>query len=251
MKSYNMFLGSILFLVVFLSCRQNRQFDVVNGFYLADSLEKYTNIDNKLIVFDTDSSYATLFIGKAEKHSYAVWMDNDTIFTFFQKTNGNNWAATDTIYLGGPFSFAKGEDLNGDNRLDVKVSCLNGMAGNTENRVFMFDTSTKTFKLNDFYSLPNIKYNKEGKFIQSSWFSGAVHCQDKKKYDVTGNSLTFNMGVTFCPNEDDEGKTGTLELYKLVNGKRVTVKSESGESGKLWSEFDRTFWNSENDMEGK
>ena len=251
MKFYILFLGSILSAITFLSSFPVNHITQQESFSLKDSLEKYTNAESKLIVFDSDSSYATLFIGKVEKHSYAVWMDNDTIFTLFQKPNSSEWVATDTINIGGPFSFAKAEDLNGDNYADLKISSLNGMADNTENRVFMFDTSTKTFKLNDFYSLTNIKYNKDGKFIQSSWFSGAVHCQDKKKYDVKGNSLTFNMGITFCPNEDDGGKTGTLELYKLVSGKRVTVKSESGESGKLWSEFDSIFWNSENDMGGE
>lgn len=146
-------------------------------------------------------------------------------------------------------NYVEGEDLDGDSFKDIKVCSLNGTAGNTENRIFLYDPSSGIFKLNESYSLPNIKYNKKGKFIQSSWFSGAVHCQEKYKYTITGDSLAFDIGATFCPNEDDEGKTSTLEYYKMVNGKRIIIEIKKGKSGRLWRTFEKTLWNSEHDME--
>lgn len=201
-----------------------------------------------MIVDNADDKYSTLFIGKAEKHSYAIWMEMDSLMVFYQKPDGKKWKLTDSFYYGMPFSYAENADLNGDGFDDVKVSSFNGAAGNTENRIFIYNTVSQTFKLNEFYSLPNVKYNRKGKFIQSSWFSGVVHCQEKYKYNIVGDSLAFDMGVTFCPNDEDEGKTGTLEFYKMVNNKRVTIKKETGLSNNLWGKFDHTFWNSEHDI---
>ena len=221
---------------------------IKDGFSVIDSLNKYTNKDSLLIVDNADDKYSTLFIGKVEKHSYAVWMESDSLLVFYQKPDAKHWSISNTFYYGMPVNYVEGEDLNGDRFKDVKLCSFNGAAGNTENRIFLYDPSSGIFKLNEFYSLPNIKYNEKGKFIQSSWFSGAVHCQEKYKYIITGDSLIFDMGATFCPNEADGGTTGTLEYYKKINGRRITIENRKGKSGRLCSKFENAFWNSEHDI---
>ena len=251
MKIYSVY---ILLILVPMLCKEltaenvcERRSYLVN-FSVMDSLNKYSDVDSLLIVDNSYDKYSTLFIGKVEEHSYAVWMESDSLLVFYQKPDGKHWAVSDTFYYGMPVSYVVGEDLNGDSVKDVKVSSFNGAAGNTENRIFLYNTDSGMFKLNEFYSLPNVKYNKKYKFIQSSWLSGVVHCQEKYKYSIMGDSLAFDMGVAICPNKDGRGKTGTLEYFKMIRGKRITIENKKGKLGKLWSEFENVFWNSEHDI---
>jgi hypothetical protein len=127
------------------------------------------------------------------------------------------------------------------------VSCISGAAGNTENRVFLFDPKARSFKHNKYYDLPNVEYDSKNNFIKSWWFAGVVHCQEKWKYKITGDSLTFDLGVSYCPDEKTQGETGTIAFFKKIGDKEITTKKMSGKSDKLWSIFEESFWNTSND----
>lgn len=211
------------------------------SFSVVDSLYKYSNADSVLLV--DDSLHATLFIGKVNDRNFAVWVIPDSILVFFQHRSNSQWAATDTLKYKLDFSFAECIDLNGDNIKDVRVSCLSGSAGNTENRVFLFDNNTKSFYHNKYYDLPNVEYDAKNKFIKSWWFAGVVHCQEKWKYKITGDSLTFDLGVSYCPDEKTQGETGTIEFYKKVGDKEVITNKLTGISDTIWNIFEQSLWN--------
>ena len=80
------------------------------------------------------------------------------------------------------------------------------------------------------------------KFIKSWWYAGVVQGQDKWKYEITGDSLTFREGVSYCPSQRNAGKTGKLKFYTWVNKRRVTTKTYRGDAGKLLAAFSKALW---------
>jgi hypothetical protein len=211
---------------------------------VVDSLEKYYYADSVLII--DDSLHSTLFIRKANHCNYAVLVIPDSILIFFQHQTNENWKSTDTLIYKLDFSFSDYIDLNGDGFKDIRVSCISGAAGNTENKVFLFEPKTNSFKHNKYYDLPNIEYDSKNNFIKSWWFAGIDHCQEKCKYKITEDSLTFDLGISYCPNEQNKGKTGTIEFFKQIGNKKITTKKISGKSDKLWIIFEQSFWDTSN-----
>jgi len=130
----------------------------------------------------------------------------------------------------------------------VRVSTVSGSAGNTENVVFLFDSKQAKFRHNRYYDLPNVELDRKHQFIKSWWYAGVVHCQDKRKYRITGDSLTFNTGVSYCPNEQRQGETGTLEFYKLTDGKKTTIRKTTGDADKLMSTFVKALWDASDEF---
>jgi hypothetical protein len=212
-------------------------------FSVVDSLEKYYSADSVLLI--DDSLGSTLFIRKANNCNYAGWVIPDSILVFFQHQSNEKWRATDTLKYKLDFSFSKHIDLNGDGFKDVRVSCFSGMAANTENRVFLFDPKTSSFKHNEYYDLPNVEYDSTNNFIKSWWFAGADHCQEKLKYSITGDSLTFDLGVSYCPDEKTQG--ATITFFKRIGANDITTKEISGKSDTLWSLFEQSFWDTSNE----
>jgi hypothetical protein len=213
-------------------------------FSLTDSLEKYYSADSVLLI--DDKLGATLFIGKANSCQYGVWIIPDSILIFFQHRINESWSTTDTLRYKLIFSFAQQIDLNGDRLKDIRVSCISGVAANTENSVFLFDRGTNSFKHNAYYDLPNVEYDAENHFVKSWWFSGYTNCQEKGKYIITGDSLTFDLGVSYCPDEKTHGKTGTLKFFKKNGQKEITIKKVNGKSNKIWSLFTQSLWDTDN-----
>ncbi len=213
-------------------------------FNIIDSLIKFEGGRDTLL-YD-EALDATLFISKANNRHYGVYVVSEKTLAFYQKLQ-NVWIATEEMPYEYPFSYAKGEDVNGDGVNDVRVACLSGSAGNSENTVFLYDKASGVFKHNKFYDLPNLAFDKKGKFIRSSWYAGAVHCQSKFKYKITGDSLIFDKGMSFCPDYDDIKKATFIE-YTRKGGERIVIDSIKGKAGKLWTKFEKGFWDSEHDM---
>jgi len=212
--------------------------------WVEDNLKK--NTDSIDVVLVDDNSFSTLYIGKTNNKSFAAYVMQDSMLIFYQKPDNKKWVATDTLDYKMPFSFAKCTDLNADKYNDVIISSLIGSAGNADNTVFLYDRKTGLFKHNYYYDLTNIKYHKKGNFISASWFGGVVHCQDKHRYVITGDSLTLIESVTFCP--DSIGKTGTITFFKLKNNIKTVTKSQSGEASIIWGVFENAYWNSAHDL---
>lgn len=130
----------------------------------------------------------------------------------------------------------------------MRISTASGAAGNTENIVFLFDSKQAKFRHNCYYDLPNVELNRQHQFIKSWWYAGVVHCQDKRKYRITGDSLTFDTGVSYCPNEKRQGETGTLEFYKLTGGRRSTSRKTTGDADKLMGIFIKALWDASDEF---
>jgi hypothetical protein len=215
------------------------------GVTIADSLAKYQAADSLLLV--NDSTHTVLHIGKAGTAKYAIWLVDSTLI-FYQQQSGRQWLACDTLSYTLDFSFAQSTDLNADGVADVRISTISGSAGNTENVVFLFDSKQGRFRHNRYYDLPNVELDKQHKFIKSWWYAGVVHCQEKWRYRITGDSLTFEAGVSYCPNQKDLGNTGKLEFYKLVKKRKVTTKKYAGDAEKLMDTFIQALWDASNDF---
>jgi len=214
-------------------------------FSILDSLKKFGGGKDTLLIDDV--SDATLFIGRTNNKNFGVYVVSDKSLALNEQNDKDKWVKSSTIRYNFLFSFATCEDINGDNLNDIIISSISGAAGNTEDIVFIYDKTSGMFKHNKSYDLTNISYDKEGKFVRSSWFAGVVHCQTKMKYRISGNDLILDFGIFFCPDEND-GKTATITYFNMKNNKRFIVDSLSGNSEQLWLKFEREIWNSEHDI---
>ncbi len=216
-----------------------------NSFYLIDSLNKYSGADSLFI-----TGGHLYYVGRANKKDFAVALQNDSTIVFYQRVNAT-WDATDTLRSAeGGFGFhgVSVKDLNGDNRGDVIIAHdLIGSAGNTVNFVFLFDDRRNEFVHNQYYDLGNVRYISKSKLVGSSWFAGILHSQEKMTYKITGDSLTFNEGVTLFALETmaPDDTIGTLEFYKMKGEKRIVTKRIHADIDKLWDVFDKTYWDGE------
>lgn len=212
----------------------NSQFSII------DSLIKYVGSDS-LFKF----SKCIVYVGKLGKKDFGLVTASDTTIVLYQKENNSNkWAVADTIKSAGIFEVIE-QDVNGDNNDDVVITQnVTGMGGNWENVVLLFNPNTNELKHNHYYDLPNIKYDKDKKIIESAWWAGVVHCQEKMTYKISGDSLIFSSGVMFCPDGNVDGETAGIEFYKIEGEKRIVTKRIKGNSEKLWVVFHKSLWDS-------
>jgi hypothetical protein len=216
--------------------------DSVLVFSVIDSLNKYSEADSMML--DEPRLFTGLFIGIANGINLGVqWLEKQNCIVFFQKQN-ENWLV-DTVDFYFENYHIKFEDLDGDAVNDATVYSPSGSAGNLQNAVFLFDPGKKKFWHNEEYDLENVQYDKEHKFIRSWRYAGVTHCQTKEKYISKGGHVVFESGLTYCPNEETLGETGTLEFYKRKGEKRKVTKTKTGKAEELYKIFDKTFWNSE------
>jgi hypothetical protein len=80
--------------------------------------------------------------------------------------------------------------------------------------------------------------------VLSPWWGGATHCQSKESYRIEKDSLIFNSGVMLCPNENVDQEQPGVQFYKMINGKRIIIKSIKGTPEKLEKIFNQSIWNS-------
>jgi len=214
----------------------------ISAFSIIDTLNKYSNVDSLHI--ESKKPPGILHIGKANEISFAAWLPetNDTTI-FYEKIDGK-WTPTDTIESLWSFFDVDHMDLNGDGFDDIRLRSYSNSGGNFDNLVFLYKPESKNFKHNADYDVPNITYDEKGGFIKTYWFSGVVHCQDKKRYRISGDHLLMDGGITYCPNPDDEGETATIEYYQLNGNKKKITKKESGKGEDMWKIFETALWDS-------
>jgi hypothetical protein len=215
--------------------------NISQQFAVMDSLEKYGDADS-LFTGDIRSGNA-LFVGEANDRKFAVWVMPDDMLVLFQCPPGAQWEATDTVMDNECYSFVRCLDLNGDGQKDIAVSCISGSAANTLNKVFLFDNSSGMFMRNEHYDLVNVDYDVAQKFVISSSLAGIVHCQEKQRYKITGDSLTLDLGISCCPNNQTNGNILTIRFYKRVGSNEVTTKKITGKATELWPLFEKSLWN--------
>lgn len=213
---------------------------VARPFSMLDSLDKYSGADS-LVDCDT----LRFYIGKINRKDFALFELNDST-TFLYQKDKNKWAVTDTLPY--PISpHVEVQDLNGDHIKDIKVVYYRtGAGGNEQVYCLLFNHKTGRLIHNPAFDLPNILYDPKKRLVYSAWWSGVVHAQDKMSFRITGDSLTFNEGVTYIPDEKSYKESGAVEFYREQAGQRIVVKKLQGPPEKVWRIFSRAIWDSSN-----
>jgi hypothetical protein len=207
-------------------------------FSAIDSLKKYQ-----------DNDTLPIYMGRVNNIEYGLVPLTDSTYGFYQRQI-NLWKKICTLDIDF-IQYVELKDLNGDGFNDIKVTTnVTGSGGNEENVVLLFDKTKKQFSHNDWWDLPNIKYDKKKKLIESSWWAGNPSSSSSKEiYRIQKDSLSLIEGVSYGPQdekaaEDISGNRELLEYFTIRNGKRVTIKSIKGSAYKLQDVFEQTFWDS-------
>ena len=213
--------------------------DISYNFSVLDSFDKYQG-KNKIFKYDSTK----IFVGASNNIHYGFQQINDSTTVIYQKVI-SKWEITDTISF--PFYHVEASDINGDHYQDLIITYgMTGAGGNSENICFIYLPTIKIFKHNKFYDLPNIHFEKSTNLVCSAWFSGPAHCQSKETYKIADDSLVFNLGIEYCPYENEKTPIQTIEYYIIKNGKYFTLKKIKSKHDNLYNTFATTFWDSRN-----
>ena len=224
---------STLFLLGFFTTKMFAQ-PTHNSF--VDTLMKYKGLDT---LYKHDKVF---YIGTIHSRSFGIIQTSGTSFSVFQRHN-RAWYISDKLELA-DIVRVNYTDLNGDGFKDIIiVQDYTGAGGNSENVVLLYNHTTGLLRHNVFYDLPNIQYNKSKGLIYSAWWGSANHPQNKMVYKILGDSLLFYKGVTYMPDEQTQGETGTVEFYVEAKTKKVVTKTIKGKANKMFDIFSKTFWN--------
>jgi hypothetical protein len=204
-------------------------------FSIVDTLKKYQETDS--ITFWTDSTI--LFIGKKNNCRFGIYFGNTDYWTFYHQID-DNWVKTDTMNYSINFAHFEYKDVNGDNFEDILFCELYGMAENKYSNVCLFDPQKKIFKHNPYYDLMNVTYEKNGNFIKSWWYAGTTFCQEKKKYKIIKDSLSLEIGILYCPDEDNPSQKTTVQFFNNLG----IIKTIIGHPDTLSIFFQKSLWDS-------
>lgn len=258
----------VLIIVVSCSTKLNHKTTDKLAFSVADTLEKYSNIDSITIPFkirrtgitiDTSSnrkvdkdgnpSYinfcdtidAKLYIGKVNNVHFGFTLKDGKI-AFYQKVN-NVWTISDTTDFFEPIKINY-MDLNGDGYDDLRISKIyDSENGDLMTCVFLFDKSINSFKLNESFGQANVEYDSKNRFVK--FWIGCKKGQGGVKWKgiIVKNKLKVDSTITFVV--DSDKVIGTLKLYKGPNGAgHNPIITEIGNPDSLWIKFNNTFWSS-------
>jgi hypothetical protein len=238
------------------------------AFSVRDTLQKYANTDSIRIPFkilrtgftiDTSSNRkvdkngnpseiefcdtinAMFHMGRANNSHFGMTMRDGKI-AFYQKIN-NEWIISDSTDFSEPISL-KYMDLNGDSFNDLRISYIyDNENGDLLTCVFIYDPTTKRFKLNESFGQANVEYDAKNKFVKF-WIGCKEHQGGVKwRGKIVNDKLKVDSTITFAV--DTDKVTATLDLYKGPNGAGYyPIKSEVGNSDSLWIKFNKTFWTS-------
>ncbi len=207
---------------------------------ITEILRKYESKGSTLLVDHVNNNI--LFIGRVSENPVGIFIHSDSLLTIYQQFN-NQWQATETVSFDSDYSFTAFKDINGDGFKDVVVAGFEGPAANTKNIVFLYHATEHKFIHNEYYDLPNVEYDSIGNFVRSSWYAGVIFPQEKMKYRIIGDSLVFEQGVRYIPDEYFASKTATIEYYTYKGEKEVILRRKKDKKEKLWKEFTKAFWN--------
>lgn len=214
-----------------------------------DTLNKYIGSDT---IHYCD--YGNFFAGKVNGQDIGLFPITDTSYAIYQKDNGK-WRITDTTHP--ELEYVEQIDINGDGYKDIVLTYEDTAAGNNyETDCYLFDTTTKKFKYNDYYHLPNIFYDKKTKLVHTSWWTTAINPTTKMTYElsgdcftyketyqITGDSLTLKDIAEYEPNKDST--IASISFYKIKGNKEIMTKRITGNSDKMWALFRKTLWDSD------
>lgn len=123
--------------------------------------------------------------------------------------------------------------------MEVTYSLTAG-GNNSENLVFKFNPETRLFNHNKYYDLANIQFNKATRIIRSAWYASAAHAQNKETYKITGDSLTFDQGISYLLNAKTNGKIATMEFYSIKGDSTIVNRRIIESSKRLWKKFENS-----------
>lgn len=208
---------------------------ILTKFSVIDSLNRYIGTDSLY-----ESGKHSFFVGRVNNTDIGIVQISDTSSIVYHRQD-RIWNVTDTFNY--PISYVSITDLNGDGYKDLLVTYLVTAAGaNSQNVVLLFYPSSRQFEHNKYYDLPNIIYNKQKKKVFAAWWASAVHGQEKWSYRITGDSLTFENGVSYSPDEKSQGDIGTVVYYKMQGDQRIAIKKITGKASKTWDIFAKALW---------
>lgn len=207
----------------------------LNLFSFLDTLNKYKGVDT---LYKNNSVF---YVGNSNSKSFGLFQTTDTTFIAFQQ-NKQGWFVSDTLKLADIVNITY-TDLNGDKYKDVLITQdYTAAGGNSENVVLLYRPQSARFIHNSSYDLPNIQYDRSKKLVYSAWWASANHSQEKMVYKLLGDTLVFDKGVTFIPDEQTQGDIGTVEFYIERNENRVITKTIKGKTDKIFDIFAKTIW---------
>ncbi len=214
-----------------------------------DSILKYEKTDSGYIFNSTiqDTFYA--HVGWANGIEFGLAPSSDSTFDCFQKLN-HTWKKIATINTcGDEITDVYFASLRGDNYMDIIITTnVTASGGNAENRVLIFDRRNKLFIYNEFWDLPNIKYDKQTHLIKSAWWGGSVSSGAQKEiYRIMGDSLTLIKGVSWEPIDIQTTNLATIEYYTYKGKKEITLSKRRAKSDKIYNEFSKALWDSSNE----
>ena len=99
---------------------------------------------------------------------------------------------------------------------------------NSENLIFIFN--------------PNIQFDKFKGIIHSAWWASAAHGQNQETYKITGDSLTFDQGISYCLKKEVHDNIATIDFYTIKGDSSIVNKRITGNSKRLWKLFEKAFW---------
>ncbi len=115
------------------------------------------------------------------------------------------------------------EDMNFDGYLDMRMTGLVAMNGNTNYSSWLYNPSLGKFEYNKVLSgLVDPYFETEKKQVHSTWKSGYAHYGHETYLYQDGNYFLIESGTTDMDAEGNEKTTTTK--HKIVNGKSVEVK---------------------------
>lgn len=202
-------------------------------FSMLDTIERYSRFDTLL-----DYGSNRVFAGNINEIQFGIIGVSDTT-TYLYQISGTV-ISIDTLNT--PFLDTQLLDVNFDRNLDLVVrTFITGSGGNSEVEVFLFDVNNKKFVYNSNFSLPNIKVDGKARMLFSAWWSAGGRPHTKKAFKVSGDSLIFFGSATYYPEKDE------VVFFEEIDGLEVETITIRGE--KSWKLFNRSFWDTSNDLE--
>jgi len=214
-----------------------------------DSILKYEKADSEYIFNNNISDTFYSHIGWANGIEFGLAPSTDSTFDCFQKLN-HQWGKMATINTyGDEIVYIHLMGLREDKYKDIIVTInVTASGGNEENRVLVFDRRNKMFVYNEFWDLPNIRYDKKKHIIESSWWGGSVSSGAQKEiFSISGDSLTLIKGVSWTPLDIERNDSAIIEYYSERKKKEITLSKHMAKSEKIYEEFNLALWDSSNE----
>lgn len=140
-------------------------------------------------------------------------------------------------------------DLNFDGNIDIVLSEVEGVHGNSFTTALIFDTKTKTFIHKKCFDLPNLEIDNKKKQLRTKWYSSACGNSKKAIFINTQDSIELLESINYfdseCGGKENE-KRYIIFTEKKIN-RKVVKDSILLKPKKAWKFFEQSLWNTKNE----